>query len=893
MKLNFRIALALFICTVLTAKLTEAQNYIEIGSGTVATSMPAYSSWNYSWSSLIYNHTDLGTAKSITKIALNCVNGPKTITNQKIYVKLASNDVFAAANYEDPTNNGYTLVFQGNLTFQTGWNEILLTTPIAYDGVQNILIHWENRWGATYGPQFNSTSSTINNTKNCGNDVSFPAPSQTGYLNPYPSSLTNMRFYYASTGPATPTNPIPAENASVVSVDTDLSWTLGANTTTYDLYMGTDPQNLPLIVSDAPCSAGVYSYTIPGLLADSTMHYWKVVAKNGAQQESSPVWKFKTEVVIDQFPYNEGFEDSLVFHTYPIVSAWQTAPDFSWYEYNVNAHSGLLCAKSSYYITGNQAIMRSPKVLLPPGYSISYFWRNTSVNKVAGYDTTFFEVSVNGGATWSKLDTLAPAAQNSSYVQRTRDLNSYAGNNFFFRFRHATDNSGSACNVYLDDISIFQTGITPTLLVTPSNQNVASPAGTTSFALTSNSAWTASSDQTWCTVNTSGTGNGTVTADYTENTTANQRIAHITITVIGLSPIVVTVTQGIAASTLSVSPSNQNVTSPAGTTSFTVTSNSSWTATSNQTWCTVTPSGSGNNTITATYTDNIELTPRIANITVTVAGLSPIMVTLTQEASAAFLTATPANQDVTYTAGTTNFSVNTNLAWTALSDAGWCAVTASGSGNGTLFATFAENTLAITRVAHITISGNGISPVTVTITQQGPAAVLSVTPQVQTISYLATVVTFAVTSNTNWSTASDAIWCQPTISGTGNGVISVTCTQNETMVTRTANLTVSASGVSPVILQVIQQPSYVSVNENNPSEIKVYPNPATDFVTVIVPEIAQGAFVQVFNANGEKVLEQNISKQEFRLDVSELRTGNYLMIFTNGNTIKSRKIVIM
>lgn len=893
MKLNYCIALLVLVCTSFAAKVAESQNYVEIGTGTVQNTIPIYSSWNYSWSALIYNQTDLGVAKSITKIGLNCVNGPKTVTNQKMYVKLSSNSVFANANFEDPLNNGYILVFQGDLTFQNGWNEIILTTPIAYDGVQNLIIHWENRWGSTYGPQFTSTTSTINNNKNCGNDVSFPAPSQVGNLNPYPGSLTNMRFYYTSSGPATPINPIPADNATATSVDTDLSWTIGANTTTYDLYLGTDPLNLTQVVNNAACSAGVYSYTVAGLLTDSTMHYWKVVAKNGAQVESSPVWKFKTEVVIDQFPYNEGFEDSTVFHTYPIVSAWSVAPDISWYEYNVNAHSGLLCAKSFWSVSGNSAILRSPKVLLPVGYSISYFWRNTSVNKVAGHDTTYLELSTNGGVSWLKIDTLSPVTQNASYVQRTHDLNAYAGNNFFFRFRHVTDNSGSSCNVYLDDISIFQTGITPILLVTPSNQNVTSPAGTTSFALISNSAWTASSDQVWCSINTSGTGNGTLTADYTENTTASQRIAHITVSVTGLSPVVVTVTQGIAASTLSVSPSNQNVTSPAGTTSFVVTSTTLWTATSNQTWCTVTPSGSGNGTITATYTDNTDLTPRIASITITVAGLTPIIVTVTQEAAAAFLTATPGNQDVTYQAGTTNFTINSNQAWTALSDAGWCAVTSPGSGSGTLFATFAENTLAATRIANITISGNSVTSITVTVTQQGPAAVLSVTPQVQTISYLAGIVTFAVTSNTNWSTISDAIWCQPTVSGSGSGFITASCSQNETMITRIANLTVSASGVSPVTMQVIQLPSYVSVKESNSSEIMVYPNPATDFVTVIFSEIAQGAFIQVFNLNGEMVLEQNISTREFRLNMSGLEKGNYLMKVNNGNTRISRKIVIL
>jgi len=83
--------------------------------------------------------------------------------------------------------------------------------------------------------------------------------------------------------------------------------------------------------------------------------------------------------------------------------------------------------------------------------------------------------------------------------------------------------------------------------------------------------------------------------------------------------------------TLTVTPSNQNVTMPAGTTDFTVTSNTDWVAVSNSGWCTVTPSGTGNGTVTATYSDNASGPPRIATITVTVAGLTPQQVTVSQD----------------------------------------------------------------------------------------------------------------------------------------------------------------------------------------------------------------------------------------------------------------------
>ena len=83
--------------------------------------------------------------------------------------------------------------------------------------------------------------------------------------------------------------------------------------------------------------------------------------------------------------------------------------------------------------------------------------------------------------------------------------------------------------------------------------------------------------------------------------------------------------------TLSVNPANQNIPfAPAGSTNYTVTTNCAWNAASNQSWCTVTPSGNGNGTIIASYSANITSTSRTANITVTIAGSTPVAVTLTQ-----------------------------------------------------------------------------------------------------------------------------------------------------------------------------------------------------------------------------------------------------------------------
>jgi hypothetical protein len=284
---------------------------------------------------------------------------------------------------------------------------------------------------------------------------------------------------------------------------------------------------------------------------------------------------------------------------------------------------------------------------------------------------------------------------------------------------YATNSIGTS---YGTDLQ-FTTGAAPTLSVTPSNQNVSSSTGSTSFTVTSNSSWSAISDQGWCSVTPSGNGNGTISANFSENALLTSRIANITVTVAGLTPVVVTVTQAGAAPTLGVAPSNQNVTNAAGSTSFNVTSNSSWTALSDQGWCSITPSGSGNGIITANYTENLSINPRVANVTVTVAGLTPVTVTVSQAGYSPTLSVTPANQNVSAPAGNTTFTVVSNSNWLASSDQSWCSVTTSGSGNGIITAIYSENLNAIQRVAIITVSVSGLTPVIVTITQAATALV--------------------------------------------------------------------------------------------------------------------------------------------------------------------------
>lgn len=443
-----------------------SQNFKEIGDGTVSTSLPFYSSWKYSWSSLIYTSEEIGAAKSITDIGLNVVSGTKTLTNQKIYIKHIGVNEFASADYEDPENNGYTLVYDGEISFVIGWNKITFISPFEYNGTDNIAIHVENSWGQTYGPAFNSTISTINNNKSSGSDTEFPTG--TGYLNAYPNSLTNIRFYYTSDAPATPVTPLPETNRIKVNLDTALTFTLGANTTNYDLYFGTDQSSLTKIVDNATAVVGVNSNVLATQLESSTKYFWKVVAKNATKAEDGPVWSFTTQGAITDFPWQEGFQDVWfgvsgdLYYSSVINVQYDDSTDWSWNDsWNItsepNAQEDTIAAYCNPWKDGD-FWLKTPRIILPADQRVSFWWKNGGLiydTKTAGNDTTFFQITTDGGTTWNDLDTLSPETAMTDWVNSIHDLSAYAGDNVYLRWYSKVNNQQATIKIFLDNIRIY------------------------------------------------------------------------------------------------------------------------------------------------------------------------------------------------------------------------------------------------------------------------------------------------------------------------------------------------------------------------------------------------------------------------------------------------------
>jgi len=252
-------------------------------------------------------------------------------------------------------------------------------------------------------------------------------------------------------------------------------------------------------------------------------------------------------------------------------------------------------------------------------------------NQNVGVEAGNTNFSITTDASWVIADHAPWLSVSPSMGQGNVDITvTYSANNSISSRIGSIIVTEGGYNPRMKTVTVTQAGTSPTLIVSPANQNASSSSGTVSFDVASNVNWTVSSNQTWCTVTPSGTGNGTITATYQTNTGPGTRTATITVSGSGVNNQTVTVTQAGTSPTLIVSPANQNASSSSGTVSFDVASNITWTVSSNQTWCTVTSSGTGNGIITATYQTNTGPGTRTATITVSGSGVNNQTVTVTQ-----------------------------------------------------------------------------------------------------------------------------------------------------------------------------------------------------------------------------------------------------------------------
>ncbi|MFZ5941517.1 MAG: pectinesterase family protein [Bacteroidota bacterium] len=149
---------------------------------------------------------------------------------------------------------------------------------------------------------------------------------------------------------------------------------------------------------------------------------------------------------------------------------------------------------------------------------------------------------------------------------------------------------------------------------------------------------------------------------------------------------------------------------------------------------------------------------------------------------------------------------------------------------------------------------------------------------------------FDISSNVKWFAASDAEWLSLSeTSGEGDQSITVTATENTAYEPRTATLTVSGYWVDQQTITVSQDASTIGIERLEDRQVKLYPNPAAEALTV--SELPEGSVLSVYNGRGELMLTRTACSNSETIDLSTFSNGVYLLKITGKQTVLSTKFV--
>lgn len=83
----------------------------------------------------------------------------------------------------------------------------------------------------------------------------------------------------------------------------------------------------------------------------------------------------------------------------------------------------------------------------------------------------------------------------------------------------------------------------------------------------------------------------------------------------------------------------------------------------------------------------------------------------------------------------------------------------------------------------------------------------------------------------------------------------------------------------------------LATGEVGASKLVVFPNPAQDRVSVILPDGVSGVTMAIYNTLGQVVTQKNISPQDRLVNLENLGSGVYLYTLTSGQTTQSGKLI--
>lgn len=316
--------------------------------------------------------------------------------------------------------------------------------------------------------------------------------------------------------------------------------------------------------------------------------------------------------------------------------------------------------------------------------------------------------------------------------------------------------------------------------------------GTKSITISATSEWTSyPSDASWISLSPTSGNDGVTSLSITipENHSTKERDGFVYVKIGDNIKLSIPIHQeGVS---LSVSESSLSFGAGVETKTFAILSNTDWTVISSPSWLTVSPSQGGKEqtTIAVESKDNPNTTERNGEIVIeTVDGLAKSTISIIQTGKNFW--DIDAELSFSCDGGNQTLNIQTDGIWVASTDATWIKVSpGTGSGTTPLVVTIDENSEEDKRTGIITVSVGDTSK-KINISQEGRLFKLAYNDIVSNSN--PSTIKVSITSNIEWTAASDASWLSVNPSnGSGNAEIVISVADNPSVNKRTGNVRIA------------------------------------------------------------------------------------------------------
>ena len=420
---------------------------VEIGAGTTTSSyLPSYSGSTRSYSQQIFKKSELGAAGTIDTIAIQ-LSSVNSSANRSISIYLVHTSADAIFSWVPTT--GAQLVWSGTTHWQSGWNRIPLTTPFAYNGVDNLLMVVIDNTGTSVTSPYNtyrthaafsgSARYTTGSTYSIG---SVPSAAGTSL-----STRNNVKFYMDCDNTVTCVAPnvMPTD---VTDESITVEWVPGYMESSWDLEYRAGNGSW---ISEGTVTASPYILTN---LTPGTQYSVRLRSDCGGTYSDWAGFNVTTECSSVTLPFSENFDSAPGSGAGNMAPCWTRNTNYTTaypYTYSTYSHSG----SYSVYFYGTSAYY---SYIASPRFDDQVQMNNLQIRFWAYKTSAAYQIEVgvmsdpDDFGTFESLGQFSPT--NTSLWQKFEvNTNLYTGTGRYIAFRMPTNITSY---MYLDDVEIYE-----------------------------------------------------------------------------------------------------------------------------------------------------------------------------------------------------------------------------------------------------------------------------------------------------------------------------------------------------------------------------------------------------------------------------------------------------